>query len=158
MLDKHKSLKDIREIRNDSVGHPTNRNGRSYHSIIQQSICKTGFELSSDIDEGSIHFSSINIFEIISAQASEINSVLDLIVATLEEEIKMHKDVYKDDKLRNILQLRGYCIEKLSNCAYVNGSYSDNSEFAFGLLEGIIEKYYLLYNKVKERFGYSLDH
>jgi hypothetical protein len=157
MLNKHKSLRDIREIRNDSIGHPTNRNGKSYHSIVQHSICKTGFSLSSDLEECRIQFSYINILEIINTQVTEINSVLNLIVSTLEEEIKVHKDQYKEDKLGNILQLRGYCIEKLSNCAYVNGLYYEDSDLAFVLLEGIIEKYHMLYNKVKERYGYSLD-
>ncbi len=157
MLNKHRSLKDIREIRNNSIGHPTNRNGKSYHSIVQHSICKTGFDLSSDFDEDRIQFSFINILEIINTQAKEINSVLNLIVSTLKEEIKVHKDQYKDDKLGNLLQLRGYCIEKLSNCTYVNGLHNENSDFAFVLLEGIIEKYHMLYNKAKERYGYSPD-
>lgn len=157
MITKHKSLKEIREIRNDSIGHPTNRNGKSYHAIVQHSICKTGFDLSSDIDEGRVQFSFINILEIINTQATEINGVLNLIVSTLEEEIKVHRDQYKDDKLGNLLQLRGYCIEKLSNCTYVNGSYNGNSDFAFVLLEGIIEKYHMLYSKAKERYGYSPD-
>jgi len=157
MLSKHKSLKDIRGIRNDSIGHPTNRNGKSYHSIVQHSICKTGFDLSSDLEEDQIQFSYINILEIINTQATEINSVLNLIVSTLEEEIKVHKDQYKEDKLGNLLQLRGYCIEKLSNCTYVNELSNGDADFAFVLLEGIIEKYHMLYNKVKERYGYSLD-
>lgn len=157
MLNKHKSLKDIRGIRNDSIGHPTNRKGKSYHSIVQHSICKAGFDLSSVFEEDRIQISYINILEIISTQAAEINSVLNLIVSTLEEEIKVHKDQYKDDKLGNLLQLRSYCIEKLSNCTYVNGLYNGDSDFAFVLLEGIIEKYHMLYNKAKERYGYSLD-
>lgn len=39
-------LKEIREIRNDSIGHPKNRQGgKSFSLISRPSISKSGFEL-----------------------------------------------------------------------------------------------------------------
>lgn len=157
MLSKYKALQDIREIRNNSIGHPTNRKGRSFYSIVQTSICKQGFDLLSDIEEGKTYFSSINLIEIIELQSQEILTNLQVIVGKLEEEIRMHKEKYREDKLGGLFHLRGYCIEKLSRCTYIEGTYNGNVDFAFTLLKGIQENYNKFYTKTTERFGQVID-
>jgi hypothetical protein len=157
MLSKYKALQDIREIRNNSIGHPTNRKGKAFYSIVQTSICKQGFDLLSDIEEGKTYFSSINLIEIIELQSQEILTNLQVIVGKLEEEIRMHKEKYKEDKFGSLFHLRGYCIEKLSRCTYVEGTYNGNVDIAFSQLKGLQENYNKFYTKTTERFGHVID-
>lgn len=149
MMSKHETLRYIRKIRNDSIGHPTSRKDGSYCSIIQQSVSKQKFDLLLDLDEGSFYITSINIFEIIDIQAREVYVNLKMFIERLEEEIRMNRQGYKDDKLGDLFQLRGYYMEKLSSCAY--GGYNAIESIAFSFLNSLQDNYNIFYSKAIER-------
>lgn len=111
----YKNLYDIRELRNDIIGHPTDRNrGESFHFISQISLKKNSFQIMSvykdDIDE----FRSVNIKEIIETQIKNINIILEIIIHKLDEEIKNFKDKYIMQKLeRHFKKNISYNFEKM---------------------------------------------
>ncbi|WP_089724303.1 DUF2442 domain-containing protein [Candidatus Thiosymbion oneisti] len=80
-LPGHSKLKWIREIRNNAIGHPTNRgNGRSFHYISRASITKHKFAMLSHIaKEGSDKFIDVDIDRLIEDQRVGIDSQLEKI-------------------------------------------------------------------------------
>ncbi|MGH4122449.1 MAG: hypothetical protein ACREV6_05920 [Clostridium sp.] len=157
ILERFQELRNIREIRNDSIGHPTNRGGKSYHSIVQHSINKNGFELYSDFDDEVDKFKNINLIEIIKVQRDVIAYSLKGILRKLEEEETLHKKIYSDNKLQNFFIHRHYCIEKLSNCLYSDETSSEKEDFAFRQLDIFEESYLEFIDEIKERYGFILD-
>jgi hypothetical protein len=68
-------LKDIRETRNASVGHPTlmERKGLfSAHGIVRNSMCKNGFELNSYPQKDGETFQYVPVRELIEKQRVEV--------------------------------------------------------------------------------------
>ena len=72
-IDNYPRLKHIREIRSDSVGHPTKRDRKkgqptSYHFISRSTLSTAGFELLSYDADGKSEFRNISIPELIADQ------------------------------------------------------------------------------------------
>tara|TARA_R110002096_G_scaffold435845_1_gene663827 strand:+ start:2935 stop:3756 length:822 start_codon:yes stop_codon:yes gene_type:complete len=96
----------IKEFRNDSVGHPTNRgNGRSFHYIGRPSIKKSGFRLLSYFpktgEESKII--NINVLECIKIQNGLVAKKLKQTMKNLESDFEQHKAKFKDKKLADII-------------------------------------------------------
>src|SRR5258708_1852739 len=67
------ALKDIRDIRNASIGHPTKSDRKkgqptSYHQISQRSMSKNGFQMLSHDDTGAAQFRDISIPALVADQ------------------------------------------------------------------------------------------
>lgn len=74
------TLKEIRNLRNSSIGHPTkqdrNKDGKTYYSYInRESISREGFQLMRDtgLEESDYENKHVNILQICSDQLDEIN-------------------------------------------------------------------------------------
>lgn len=139
--DIYPKLREIKEIRNDSIGHPTKRNQRkgtptSYHHITQKTLCKSGFTLTSYYsDDSPPQFKYIDIPELINEQNKYISEILSTLIIYLEEEEKKHKEKYQMEKLLALFPTTlDYYLEKLSE-----GVYRDESvHLAEGCLDSII--------------------
>ncbi len=96
-------LKEIRDIRNDSVGHPTKRGKgteRAFNFISREPINNQGFRLGTfySVDKPN-RFKDVNIPNLIVAQRNVLKSVLDNVIKTLEQEEMEHRREFADQKL-----------------------------------------------------------
>ena len=114
------SLEQIREIRNDAAGHPTNRrNKKSFNFVHFRSVYTHGFHLmtvypneSGDGRLNSKH-EDINIADLIDTQKSTFMEVLDNVIETLEEEEVAHRKKFSDKKLAGVFSSTTYPFEKI---------------------------------------------
>ena len=88
----------IRELRNSSIGHPTNRNNStSFHFISRPTVNKNGFTMINEYKNLSKHdgFNEVEILSIIDIQDKLIYGILKDIKTKLEDEIEEHKEKFK---------------------------------------------------------------
>jgi hypothetical protein len=153
-VNNYPKLKEIREIRNDTVGHPTHRDQQkgkpaSYHHISQPTLNKSGFILASYFSDGSqVQFRYIKISELIFEQSKYISDILTTLINNLEEEEKAHKEKFRMEKLlEKYLSTSDYYIEKL-----FEGIYRDDcAEFADGVLDLVINEVNQFREAIKRR-------
>jgi len=113
-LEKHGKLKAIREIRNDSVGHPTKRgNYKSYHFISRPTISKGGFQLMSVYEKNKTKFRDISVNSLIEQQRLYLRQELVNIIKVLEKKKKLHKERFKMEKLADVFSGVDYYCEKI---------------------------------------------
>lgn len=117
-------ITEIREIRNDSIGHPTKRGsgkGRAFNFISRFSMSIRGFTLDTTYDSGVTKYQDINILQLINSQRSALERALDAIVKKLREEEMKHRDKFKDKSLSDIFpQTLAYYFEKIGEA--INGN------------------------------------
>ena len=99
-------LYTIRESRNNSIGHPTNRsNGKSFHYLGRSSIRKKGFTMLSYFpktgDPSKIE--KIDILNCIEIQEILLSGILTKTIDKLKSEFKNHKSRFKGEKLANVI-------------------------------------------------------
>lgn len=122
-INDYPKLREIREIRNDSIGHPTKRdrkNGpKSYNFISRFSLSLGGFELNSiDINEQD-ETKWISIPELIADQRIYISDILISVTNKLKEEEMNHKNKFKNEKLASIFSSTlNYHFGKVSEAIY----------------------------------------
>ena len=96
-------LKEIRDIRNDSVGHPTKRGGgigRAFNFISRITINNQGFELGTTYADGRPNCSKdVNIPNLIATQRRILIGVLDSLIKPLRKEEMEHRREFADKKL-----------------------------------------------------------
>jgi hypothetical protein len=124
-IENYPRLKEIRDIRNDSIGHPTKRGGDrgrkkkdqpiSYHFISRPTLSLKGFQLISYYSNGKRKFRDVSIPDLISDQKQYVSEILLSVVGRLEQEEKAHKDRFRMEKLASIFLTSspGYAFEKL---------------------------------------------
>lgn len=111
------SLKNIRDTRNDSVGHPTKRGGgqgHSYNFISRITLGFQGFQLMT-IDRGrpQPRFKDVNVPELIATQRDVFVDVLDNVIKTLENEEMEHRKKFAGKKLVDAFHLTSYFLSKI---------------------------------------------
>jgi len=118
-LDSYPGLKEIREIRNASIGHPTKKAGlkgrpTSYHFISRPTLSLDGFELHSRYSDGTTEFKSISIPELIAEQRRYVSHILGSVITELKRREAAHKEKFKMEKLASVFPpYLSYCIEKI---------------------------------------------
>jgi hypothetical protein len=100
-------LKNIREIRNDSVGHPTKRGKglkTKYNFIFRAYLSHKNLSLMTVSPSESEHtkFYHYNIDKLILSQSHSVNKLLLELITMLDNEDKSHKEQFKNEKLANI--------------------------------------------------------
>lgn len=109
-------LKDIREARNASVGHPTQlrRNGvLSAHGIVRNSICKEGFDLLSYPEQDGKIIQHVPVRELIQRQRAEATRILSEVVEELRHLEEIHKARFREVKLVEVFYQVPYAFEKI---------------------------------------------
>jgi len=114
-LTTHPKLKEIRDIRNDSIGHPTKRgNYKSYHFISRVTITKSGFQLISDYENNNTTFRDISVIDLIKEQRKYLSEILKKLISILKAEEKEHKEKFKMEKLEAVFpDAFSYYIQKI---------------------------------------------
>ena len=109
------SLKNIREIRNDSVGHPTKRGGgHSYNFISRITLGSQGFQLGTIYrDRPQPRFKDVNVPELIATQRNVFVGVLDNVIKALENEEMEHRKKFEGKKLADVFSSTSYPLSKI---------------------------------------------
>lgn len=110
-------IRDIREVRIESIGHPTDTKikvGRSYHSLSRVTMHKEGFHLLSYREGQPVEFKDINIPGLIIKQRQVISGILNQILDELTKQEQEHKEKFKKESLADILgKNQPYIISKV---------------------------------------------
>jgi hypothetical protein len=109
-------LKEIREVRNASVGHPIEltRNGEvSAHAIIRVSLAKDQFELASFSEKDDPSFRRVDLVDLIEKQRSETLRILATVVNELKREDSEHKAQFGAKKLAQCFSQVTYAFETI---------------------------------------------
>jgi hypothetical protein len=106
-LDNYPRLKEIREIRNASSGHPTKKQRpksqpTSYHFISRPTLSLDGFELHSSYGDGTVEFKGISIPELIAEQRRYVSDILGSVITELKRRETAHKEKFKMEKLASL--------------------------------------------------------
>ncbi len=99
---KYQNIKKIREIRNESIGHPSKKktgHTLSFHRIIRVSLDVKGFELLTDHSDGRFETKIVSIYDCIHEQRRYLTEVLQEVVKYLKKEEVEHKMKFKNEKL-----------------------------------------------------------
>ncbi len=134
MLKKYPELDEIRRTRNDSVGHPTKRGRKapySYGFISRITLHHTGFELLVTPSGGQTESKEVSIPDLMAKQQRNVEDILALVIAHLEQSEAAHKEEFKAEKLTAVLDSnRDYAVEKM----YEGAANSEHAGFgAWGL-------------------------
>ena len=116
-LELDAELRSIRNLRNDSIGHPTKRRAgekQTSHFISRMSLHKDGFTLMSSTINDSTIFRNINLISIIEKQIKSVKFLLSQVVKVLKAREKQHKEKYSHMKLMDIFpQTMSYHFSKV---------------------------------------------
>lgn len=147
------TLKEIRNFRNASIGHPTKQDqkGMRYYNYISRiSMSKAGFDLmrsSGDRDHSFVH---VNISQACSDQLDGIIEAYCKITEKLEETDRMHKEKFKDTPLSDVFHsAMGYFFEKISQGIHAH-SYGDR-DFGHTHVRLVRETYEKFKSALEER-------
>lgn len=100
-------LKEIREVRNASIGHPTKKDRpksqpTSYHFISRPTLKPDGFQLLSIDNNGKLRFKDVSIPDLITDQRTYLSEILTSVIGELEQKEKAHKEKFRMEKLVSI--------------------------------------------------------
>ena len=152
-------LKQIRDIRNEAVGHPTKKDKPkskpiSYHHISRASLSPTGFDMLSFYNDGTYRHMHINISEWIGEQRKCISAILSTLTGRLKAEDKAHKEKFRMEKLVNLLpQAMDYEFGKV----FEGINTPSNRGNGAICLKIIHDSYNKLIEKLKEREEYPAN-
>jgi hypothetical protein len=110
-------LKEVREIRNASVGHPTKlerKGGPSVHSISRNTLSREGFLMLSFDERNDTSFTDVQVPILIGNQRKEAVRILSEVVKQLKEKDRIHKKQFRGTKLENCFSQVLYAFEKIS--------------------------------------------
>jgi hypothetical protein len=113
-------LDEIREIRNDSIGHPTKRNHKgnqkngSSNRIMRISLSSHGFDLLKNYPDRRTEAINVNVTDYIHKQRATLTKKLAGIVTILKKTEMKHRRRFKHEKLQNIFpSIIDYDFEKI---------------------------------------------
>ena len=150
---EYPKLYEIRENRNNSIGHPTSRgNDASFHNIDRSSISKDAFTLASYFPKtgNKSTFQNIDIIESIEQQSILVNQILNKVMSKLEYDFEAHKNKFKGQSLRAIVRDdMHYEFSKLHEHIYndyplVEMNFNHIQTAIKKIKEGIIERYFAI--------------
>ncbi len=143
-------FRNIRNIRNISIGHPSKlkRGEDFYYGYISRfTLTKNNFSfIKTNSKEKKDFFYDISISDLIYKQSDEILKMLNNIVSVLNEYDLKYREKYKDKKMINLLpDSMSYYFEKIGSGIY-HPSGARDIEFAMQMLK-LVEDHYKKYNE-----------
>lgn len=139
-------LKEIRDIRNISIGHPTEMKRRKvslFGFIARYSICKNGFILSklSSEENGLPKFEEINVIELINSQRTEHSKFLNTFLEKLKAEEMEHRKMHREEKLGDFFHNNlSYYFEKIYGATH-SSQPPEAGLMHTNLISEVIEKF-----------------
>jgi hypothetical protein len=115
--DNYPRLKEVKDIRIKSIGHPTKRKKgqlTSYHFISRITLTPDGFELLSFDSNGELRAEDIPVPNLIEDQKICLSEILTSVIGELEQREKAHKEKFRMEKLTSFFpDTLGYAFEKV---------------------------------------------
>lgn len=146
----NEELEKIRNIRNESIGHPTNKGGgKSFHYISRITIEKNGFDLLSSFSDKDDIYKEVKIIDVINIQLKIIVEDLKFLLKKLEEKEMEHKNKFKEIKLADFLKGSDYSIGKIFEVLYTEDE--SKKSFYISLIEPLKEGYLKIEKELKDR-------
>jgi len=137
------TLREIRNTRNASIGHPTKQDqkGKRYYNYISRiSMSKSGFDLIRSCGDQKHSFIHVDITKACLDQLQGIVDAYGEIAERLKEIDRMHKEKFKGNPLADIFHsAMGYLFEKISQGIHSH-SYGDR-EFGHAQIGAVKETY-----------------
>ena len=138
-------LEHIREVRNDSVGHPTKRGGRAgkaFNFIVRMSLSHHGFTLMTTYPDGrEPQFLVVSIPDLIDKQRATLTKALADVVTKLKADEMEHRRKFRDERLQDIFpSTMGYYFEKISGACYGSEPIALGAGVV-GLVQDCLEKF-----------------
>lgn len=97
-------IKEIRDIRNDIVGHPTNRGSdQTHHRIVQRTLSPSGFDSIKSSPGNDLERKRIDMFELIENNERHLTSYMQEILDKLDQQRIESSDRFHYDKLEHII-------------------------------------------------------
>jgi tetratricopeptide (TPR) repeat protein len=145
-------LKEIRDVRNDSTGHPTKRGagkGQAYNFIGRSSLTKEGFDLMTTYpDERRPLFRHVSIESIIKDQRGLVQKALTEVLKRLKAEEANHRARYRDQRLEDVFPpTLGYYFEKIGGAI----DRSEHGDFGTIHIKLVAEVVNAFKERMKER-------
>jgi hypothetical protein len=119
-IHNYPKLEEIRDVRSDSIGHPTKRNRKkgqptSYHFISRPTLGPDGFQLLSLDSNGKLRSKDVSVPNLIKDQKTYLSNVLTAVIGELKHREKAHKEKFRMEKLASFFpDTLGYCFEKIN--------------------------------------------
>jgi hypothetical protein len=130
-------LADIRETRNNAIGHPTNRlQGKAFCFISRQSLSLTHCRMQIMPAKGELRFQDIDVPNMITDQRREVLAALTSVVAKLREDERTHRETFRVTKLADLFSGMPNRHEKISGA--INGTTP--VVLGIGVLEEIVSQ------------------
>jgi len=143
-------LEKIRNIRNEAVGHPTNKGGgKSFHYISRMTIEKSGFHLLSSFSDKDDIYKEVKTINIINIQLKIIVEDLNVLLKELGEKEMEHKNKFKEVKLEDFLKGSDYSIQKIFEALYSEDE--SKKSFYISLINPLKEGYLNIEKELKDR-------
>jgi len=165
-LELNEKLRNIRAIRNASIGHPTKNKVKKtiyYNYISRITLSKYGFTLMRSSEGDRTEFIEVDLLSILTDQLREVEKSYKLISSKLIEADRMHREKYKDNLVVDLFHSSmGYQFSKVAEGIYSTGQDHDRS-FGLSMLNSIEKTYLEFENELKERkelneyIGYDLE-
>lgn len=147
---EYPSLFEIREIRNDTVGHPTRRgqancNNQSYVQIVQMSMNRQGFKYATyrDVNDYKFEEKYVNLTKCIKEQSESVLSILGKICVSLDDEWKQYSEQFRGKEMRKLFEIFDCAREKA-----LEGGVG--TEFGMGVAKTIVQS---CKEALNERYG-----
>ncbi len=118
-FDRSNKLKEIMSVRNDVVGHPTDRKKgkkKIFVMLNRMSIEKRGFRYMQLSDDSPSQYEFVDLESAVQFQMSEIEKEDIRITKLIEEKDEMHSKQYRDVKLASIFNNCKYSLDNLQEC------------------------------------------
>lgn len=143
--ENNEDLDFIRDVRNDSSGHPVNRSHKvparsNFFYSLEWS--KEKFTLNRAYHDGSTEdFIHIYPMDLIKKQRTQISNYLIQMIEELKKRENEHREIFKGTSVKEIFNGKGYCFEKIGT--YLIGASTPLylAKMQFTELESYIEQF-----------------
>lgn len=143
-------LEKIRNIRNEAIGHPTNKGGgKSFHYISRITIEKNGFDLLSSFSDKDDIYKEVRIIDVINIQLKIIVEDLKILLKKLEEKVMEHKNKFNEVKLSDFLNNTDYSIQKIFEALYIKDE--SKKSIYISRIKTLRERYLKIEKELKDR-------
>lgn len=111
----YSTLYEVRELRNDAIGHPTNRGKQSFHFIPRNNIRRDSFQIWSfgDVFPHGCREQNILFEKVRQIQEEVISKVLGGILSKLQMDLKHHKQEFSEKSLCRLIDSIKFDISKI---------------------------------------------
>jgi hypothetical protein len=138
-------LTEIREVRNDAIGHPTKRGGgkgKSFTHISRPSISKAGFQLMTvEPNKWPPMFRYVSFKSLLDTQHAQLEKALEALLQALRKEEMEHREQFRDEKLAAIFPVvLHYYFEKVYESARERGAW-EYGALHVSLISEIVETF-----------------